>query len=379
MAPALWTDSAFDPGQIYEAMLFIYGFETSTIASVNQEQVVAYCFHVARILPMSSAIFYDVRINANTASFSPPTNLNSSSSPRGYFYADPKDRIITVEVLHNSWMEEMELTAELYIPVRTFLAYMAAHPPPDVDGMAARAGASGGSRPVVDVPWEDWGPCGAHLVRTSDQAYVIRRPRTCGMRVLGAPLSTKSVVVTDYHPGRVARSAAAAAAAANVSVAMDGGAAARARVQAPAAALARLPAATSLLPSERTARATAMTPPVGIRRRCFPPVVRVSKEVPLPLELQKASESPWTMLCEDALLAFEVSGFGKFSALLSELDTWFFFFSFLLNFDANTVCPGRLRHQQGVCVYVLTGRRGAQCDERASTSTIIITIIINAR
>ena len=318
MAPALWTDSAFDPGQIYEAMLFIYGFETSTIASVNQEQVVAYCFHVARILPTSSAIFYDVRINANTASFSPPTNLNSSSSPRGYFYADPKDRIITVEVLHNSWMEEMELTAELYIPVRTFLAYMAAHPPPDVDGMAARAGASGRSRPVVDVPWEDWGPCGAHLVRTSDQAYVIRRPRTCGMRVLGAPLSTKSVVVTDYHPGRVARSAAAAAA--------------TARVQAPAAVPARLPAATSPLSSESwtaTAMATVMTPPAGMRRRRFPPVVRVSKEVPLPLELQKASESPWTMLCEDALLAFEVSSFGKFSASLSELDTWFLFFSFL--------------------------------------------------
>jgi hypothetical protein len=269
-------------------------------------------------------------------------------------------------------MEEIELTAELYVPVRTFLAYMAAHPPPDADCMAARAGASGGFRPVVDVPWEDWGPCGAHIVRTSDQAYVIRRPRTCGMRVLGAPLSTKSVVVTDYHPGRVARSAAAAA---NVSIAMDGGAAVRARAQAPASAPARLPGATSPLSSE-SRTATVITPPAGMRRRCFPPVVRVSKEVPLPLELQKASESPWTMLCEDALLAFEVSSFGKFSASLSELDTWFL--SFLLNLDANTVCPGRLRHQQGVCVYFLTGRRGAPCGEQASTSTIIITIIINA-
>lgn len=372
MTPALWIDSAFDPGQKYGAMLFVYEFESSTVASVNQQQVVAYCFHVARILPTNSAIFCNVRINANTASFSPPANPNSSSSPWGYFYADPKDRIITVEVSHNYWMEEIELTAELYVPVRTFLAYMAAHPPPDADCMAARAGASGGFRPVVDVPWEDWGPCGAHIVRTSDQAYVIRRPRTCGMRVLGAPLSTKSVVVTDYHPGRVARSAAAAA---NVSIAMDGGAAVRARAQAPASAPARLPGATSPLSSE-SRTATVITPPAGMRRRCFPPVVRVSKEVPLPLELQKASESPWTMLCEDALLAFEVSSFGKFSASLSELDTWFL--SFLLNLDANTVCPGRLRHQQGVCVYFLTGRRGAPCGEQASTSTIIITIIINA-
>ena len=40
--------------------------------------------------------------------------------------------------------------------------------------------------------------------------------------------------------------------------------------------------------------------------RRFPPLVRVTKEVPLPAELQDAPESAWTMLCEDALLAFEV-------------------------------------------------------------------------
>jgi hypothetical protein len=96
----------------------------------------------------------------------------------------------------------------------------------------------------------------------------------------------------------VARSAAA-----SVGVSADGGAAAAARV-----------------------RARALDPAVGtslssMRRRCFPPVVRVTKEVPLPPELQKASESPWTMLCEDALLAFEVSSLGT-SIIHASLSEW---------------------------------------------------------
>jgi hypothetical protein len=275
---ALAADSALMPGEICGLMLLVYEFETSAIASVTQ-QVVTYCFHIIPPVRAGLSLFYHARISANTASFSPPTNSNSNSSPRGYFYADPKDRIITLEVSNNNWVQEAELMAELYVPVRTFLAYIAAHPvAAAASARTACAGACGG--PYIDVPWEDWGPCGAHLVRSPDQTYIIRRPRTCGMRVLGAPLSTKSVFVTDYHPGRVARSA-------------DGDTAAAARV-----------------------RARALDPAVGgtsfssMRSRCFPPVVRVTKEVPLPAELQKASESPWTMLCEDALVVFEVSGLG---------------------------------------------------------------------
>ena len=36
-----------------------------------------------------------------------------------------------------------------------------------------------------------------------------------------------------------------------------------------------------------------------------PPLGCATKEVPLSRELQGAPESPWTVLCEDALLAFE--------------------------------------------------------------------------
>jgi hypothetical protein len=267
-------------------MLLVYEFETSSISSITQQQVVTYCFHIVPPVRSGLSLFYHARISANTASFSPPTNSNSNSSPRGYFYADPNDRIITLEVSNSNWVQETELMAELYVPVRTFLAYIAAHPALAASPRKAYAGACGG--PYVDVPWEDWGPCGAHIVRSPEQTYIIRRLRTCGMRVLGASLSSKSVAVTDYHPGRVARSAAAA----SVGVSADGGTAAAARVRARALDLA---AGTSLS---------------SMRRRCFPPVVRVTKEVPLPPELQKASESPWTMLCEDALLAFEVSSLG---------------------------------------------------------------------
>ena len=305
------------PGQDYDIMLVAYKFEKSG------QQIVAsipYCFHIALPVRTGLSTFRHVHIGVNAASFSPPTNSNSS---RGYFYADPKDRIITLEVTDKNWMHFIEETAELYVPARTFLAYIAAHPPATASFSSVSAESAsprpvaGASGPVVDVPWEEWGPYGAHLVRTTDQTHIIRRPRTCGMRVLGAPLSKKSVVVADYHPGRVARSAIAAVDANGVSASMDGrdtfsdSAATVARVPAqapkpaPAPAPTQLPIGAGTFSSEcRSATGTTTLTRIP---RCFPRLVCTTKEVPLPPELQKASESPWTMLCEDALLAFEVS------------------------------------------------------------------------
>ena len=241
-------------------MLLAYDFEPSASVFVNKVTMIPYCFRIA--LPVRTGIttFRQARISANTASFSSPV----APCPQGYFYADPTDRIITLEVTDNNWIQGKEETAELYAPVRTFLAYIAAHPSP---AMAPSA------RGPVNVPWEAWGPHGAHLIRAADQPYIIRRPRACGMRVLGASLGKKSVVVADYHPGRVARSAN-----------LDAAARVRAR-----------------------ALNTFSEIPQGTQSRRAP-LVCVTKEVPLPKELQEASESPWTMLCEDALLAFEVGG-----------------------------------------------------------------------
>jgi len=290
-------------------MLVVYKFEKSGQQTVAP---IPFCFHIALPVRTGLATFRHVRISVNTASFSPPTDSNSS---RGYFYADPKDRIITLEVADNNLMQNVEETAELYVPARTFLAYIAAHlsatfPSAFVSAESASprpsAGASG---PVVDVPWEEWGPYGAHLVRTTDQTYIIRRPRACGMRVLGAPLGKKSVVVVDYHPGRVARSATAIVNASSVSTNMDGtfsdsaAVAARVRARAPIPAPARPPVGVGTFSSE--SRSAMGTTTLTRMPRCFPRLVCTTKEVPLPPELQKASESPWTMLCEDALLAFE--------------------------------------------------------------------------
>jgi hypothetical protein len=303
-------------------MLVVYEFEKSSQQTVAP---IPYCFHIVLPVRTGLATFRQVRISVNTASFSPPTGSNSNSSSssnssRGYFYA-----------------------------------YIAAHPQ-----------ASG---PVVDVPWEEWGPYGAHLVRITDQAYIIRRPRACGMRVLGAPLSKKSVVVADYHPGRVARSATATVGASSVSVSMGGGgtfsdcaaaaARVRSRVPIPAPAPAQLPVGVGTF-SPESRSATRLATPTRIPR-CFPRLVCATKEVPLPPELQKASESPWTMLCEDALLAFEVSSWYYFFGVSCSAE-WITFSTFQC-----TVCPGRLRNQQGVCLYVLMDwARGATW--RASTS-----------
>ena len=256
-------------------MLLVYVFEPSKAAAVSQVATTPYRFHIA--LPVRTGIttFRQVRISVNTASFSPP----GVTSPRGFFHADPKDRIIALEVTDNNWMQGMEETAELYAPVRTFLAYISAHPPTTADADSSASACPRG--PVVDVPWEAWGPHGAHLVRAADQTYIIRRPRACGMRVLGASLSSKSVVVTDYHPGRVARSA---------KVGVGTGSTAT-------TAHSRAPSTFSEMQPQRGTQA---------RRSAL---VCVTKEVSLPRELQDASESPWTMLCEDALLAFEVGFF----------------------------------------------------------------------
>ena len=298
-------------------MLVVYKFEKSGQQTVAP---IPYCFHIALPVRTGLATFRHVRISVNTASFSPPTDSNSSSSSspnssRGYFYADPKDRIITLEVTDNNYMQGMEETAELYVPARTFLAYIAGHPPATIIASALVSAKSASPRTVadasglaIDVPWEEWGPYGAHLVRTTDQTYIIRRPRACGMRVLGTRLSKKSVVVADYHPGRVARSATATFNANSVSVRMDSrdtfSDSAGARVRARAPIPAPVPAQFS---SETWSRSATGTMTLTRVPRCFPRLVCATKEVPLPPELQKASESPWTMLCEDALLAFEVS------------------------------------------------------------------------
>ena len=238
-------------------MLLVYDFDPSVNLFINQIATIPYCFRISLPVRTGIATFRQARINANTASFSPPL-----SSPQGYFHTDPKDRIIALEVTDNNWMQGMEETAELYAPAHTFLTYITAHPPVAVSTSTSLSG-----QKPLDVPWDTWGPHGAHLIRAIDQPYIVRRPRVCGMRVLGASLCNRSVVIADYHPGRLARS-------------NNAGMHRRA----------------SLSTSEEILRPTTGS-------MCN------TKEVPLPRELQETSESPWMMLCEDALVAFEVRVF----------------------------------------------------------------------
>jgi hypothetical protein len=275
-----------NPGQNYDIMLLVYDFHPSKAVAMNHIAMAPYCFHIA--LPVRTGIttFRCVRIRFNTASLSSP----ALSSSQGLFHADPKDHIIALEVTDNNWMQIMEETAELYAPARTFLSYISAHPPTTTVADPSSSGRP--HRPVVDVPWEAWGPYGAHLVR--DQTYIIPRPRACGMRVLDASLSRKSVIVTDYHPGRIARGTKVGVG--TVAATTTAGAGAH-------ATHARAPSSFWEMQQQQQQQQQQGT----LARR--PALMCVKKEVPMPRELQDASESPWTMLCEDALLAFEVSFF----------------------------------------------------------------------
>lgn len=263
LIPVSAGDSALKPGQNYEVMLLVYDFDPSVTLFINQIATIPYCFRIFLPVRTGIATFRHARLSANTASFSPP------SSQQGYFHTDPKDRIIALEVTDNNWLQMMEETAELYAPAHTFLSYIAAHPP--IAASASVSTSLSGHKPL-DVPWDAWGPHGAHLMRAADQPYIVRRPRVCGMRVLGASLGNGSVEVTDYHPGRVARQC--------------GGAGIRTRA---------LSTFSEILLGARVQRPRSMC---------------VTKEVPLPRELREAPESPWMMLCEDALVAFEYASDG---------------------------------------------------------------------
>ncbi|KAI0280880.1 hypothetical protein BGY98DRAFT_280881 [Russula aff. rugulosa BPL654] len=77
--------------------------------------------------------------------------------------------------------------------------------------------------------------------------------------------------------------------------------------RAPTLAPAQLPVGVGTFSFESLSESRSATGITTLTRmpRCCPRLVCSMREVPLPPELQKASESPWTMLCEDALLAFE--------------------------------------------------------------------------
>jgi hypothetical protein len=66
-----------------------------------------------------------------TACISPPevdVGLRTVPYSDGIFHASQKDLIIALEVTDKSWIQGTEAIAELYVPVRTFLAYITVHP-----------------------------------------------------------------------------------------------------------------------------------------------------------------------------------------------------------------------------------------------------------
>jgi hypothetical protein len=70
-------------------------------------------------------------------------------------------------------MQGTDAIVELYAPVRTFLAYIATHLSTTT---AADSSPSARPRsPIIDVPWEAWGPHGVHVVQAEDQTYIICR------------------------------------------------------------------------------------------------------------------------------------------------------------------------------------------------------------
>ncbi|KAI0066346.1 hypothetical protein BV25DRAFT_1529125 [Artomyces pyxidatus] len=115
---------------------------------------------------------------------------------QGCFYDDPADRLLSLRPSLRTSSSGPQFVID--IPVRTFTAYIQAHP--------GDAGA-----PVV-VPWEEWGPRGTRItLETATGPAFSPRTSVHGMRRLSVRADSRSsgtVTVLDYHPRRVARALA---------------------------------------------------------------------------------------------------------------------------------------------------------------------------
>ncbi|KAI0253022.1 hypothetical protein BJV78DRAFT_1352103 [Lactifluus subvellereus] len=118
-----------------------------------------------------------------------------SDSFPGLFHADPRNRLLTLEVVTVN--PPRFIFQALHVTQATLLSYIATHPS-DAD--------------TVSVPWEAWGQRNTRIVNLPDASrdrYSYHMPViTCGMHALIESFvfrDHKKLHIMDYHPGRIAR------------------------------------------------------------------------------------------------------------------------------------------------------------------------------
>ncbi|KAI0059704.1 hypothetical protein BV25DRAFT_1828684 [Artomyces pyxidatus] len=121
--------------------------------------------------------------------------LETTTAPRGCFYPDPADRLITIKI-------ETSQSGNFAIDVlaSTFVRYIAAHPTsPD--------------KPTISVPWNDWGTHGARItVDPRTHVWTVSGARRAIVRRRDADHPAATLTVLDYSPRRVGRAIARGAA-----------------------------------------------------------------------------------------------------------------------------------------------------------------------
>ncbi|KAI0253024.1 hypothetical protein BJV78DRAFT_1198565 [Lactifluus subvellereus] len=120
-----------------------------------------------------------------------PSNPSDSSFP-GLFHADPRNRLLALDVETIDPEQGFHRVQALYVTQATLLSYIATHPS-DAD--------------TVSVPWEAWGPRNTHIVNLPPHATrdKDRHMITCGMNALIEFRDHRKLHIMDYHPGRIAR------------------------------------------------------------------------------------------------------------------------------------------------------------------------------
>ncbi|KAI0059718.1 hypothetical protein BV25DRAFT_1828696 [Artomyces pyxidatus] len=171
----------------------ILSVESSTYVLHHQACVRVTSFVTAKSAPVSYVFALPDFMRGIVNYARPYTRpLETTIAPRGCFYPDPSDRLITIEI------ELFQLTRGFAIDVlaHTFTRYIAAHPTsPD--------------NSTISVPWHDWGTHGARVtVDPGVYKWTVSGARRAIVRCRDADRPVATLTVLDYSPRRVGRAIA---------------------------------------------------------------------------------------------------------------------------------------------------------------------------
>lgn len=183
--------------------LYVYDIRAMPPINLKKQKLKGtHCFEISIHRSGARQTLCSINLTCNSL----PTGADTTS---GLFYANPHDRMISLQVIVGSNPTGTHLNLngaqdyhDIHVRAHTLLMWTQAHPAPP--------------NACVVVPWSAWGPAAARVVapHVDDSDVLFMCPSQsrftgCGMRIVSPPSMRSDgmsvVTVTDYHPARVFR------------------------------------------------------------------------------------------------------------------------------------------------------------------------------